>query len=517
MNYNVNHNFFVSKIHEMNICGKQMFSLEGSVFTAPYEIQKLDYKKHNLESCEGCRKNYLVVLDDINKQHKTFPNCCDYHKKLINQKWFKTSEFELVPKMYADKLFNSWHHILQFIEEDNWEDEILNFLEHVFLSFGSFPKDYGEPLYFGSFKERLKKLLKSLKLLPIRKQVILEYIENYGSSKKDKKKEKSDLNVLLTIYDKWFKLFPFELNYFKDIKEKYAKHIPIVESQEYNKYVGLTKITTISKSKLINHLIELTNKIIIETNAETIIARGLKINYDETKLDLVRQKRKQKLKVGYTNNSKNEDAKYRKILKEWLKDEIKFINEITPIFKSKVSVLDNILYACSKMQENKHFWNADEDTKTKQVLDLLESKYVVKDQSKQGESSVGKNAGSIDGILIADGNEIFIEALILAYLNKNQVKNHINKLERNYDAKGLREKFVIIYCHIEDNMFGVFCKNYIDYLDNDNLFEFCKIDSTIEIEAPYLNTKIFRTTHLREENKVNLIHILLKFPKNKKN
>ena len=41
-----------------------------------------------------------------------------------------------------------------------------------------------------------------------------------------------------------------------------------------------------------------------------------------------------KLKQGYVNSSKDEEQRYRKILKEWFADEKKFIDEVTPIVKT---------------------------------------------------------------------------------------------------------------------------------------------------------------------------------------
>jgi hypothetical protein len=41
-----------------------------------------------------------------------------------------------------------------------------------------------------------------------------------------------------------------------------------------------------------------------------------------------------KLKQGYVNSSKDEEQRYRKILKEWFADEKRFIDEVTPLVKA---------------------------------------------------------------------------------------------------------------------------------------------------------------------------------------
>ena len=49
---------------------------------------------------------------------------------------------------------------------------------------------------------------------------------------------------------------------------------------------------------------------------------------------MVLNERKMKLKQGYVNSSKDEEQRYRKILKEWFADEKRFIDEVTPIVKA---------------------------------------------------------------------------------------------------------------------------------------------------------------------------------------
>ena len=48
-----------------------------------------------------------------------------------------------------------------------------------------------------------------------------------------------------------------------------------------------------------------------------------------------------------------------------------------------------------------------------------------KDQSKYGKSSVGKNPGSVDGVIKNNEIEIFIEAFNLKSLNRKIITNHI--------------------------------------------------------------------------------------------
>src|SRR5690606_32701465 len=89
-----------------------------------------------------------------------------------------------------------------------------------------------------------------------------------------------------------------------------------------------------SKASLLNSLNDVTNKIVSNINTATLYENGYINDIAKIKLEIILQKRKQKLKEGYTNNSADPNTKYRKILKAWLKDEVIFIREIEPALKS---------------------------------------------------------------------------------------------------------------------------------------------------------------------------------------
>jgi len=510
MGKSVKHNYFIKNIEEIDVCGEKGYFLKVDEYREPYEIVKLKYENHNLENCNSCKIGYEKTIDIFQEKFKTFPNCCKQHKNLTIKSWFDISGFKGIPKLYSDKLYYSWHHVLNFIEDENWEVEILDFLEHVLRSFGSFPIGYGEPLYISSYIDDLTRIVNTIKDNKERKDVIISYLGNYGKPKKSKKN--TDLNILIHIYNEWYKTFPFELSFFNHLKSQFSKNLPLFENPRTNKYTGLTTFTAISKEKLFSYLIDITNKILIEINTDTIIDKGLALDLNITKLELIRQQRKQKIKKGYKSQSRNEGTRYRKILKEWLEDEISFIDKIKPLI-TKVSVLNDLIQACHTMQQTKLFWNANEDTRTKQILNLLSIKYETKDQSTFGESSTGKSAGSVDGVIKSNGIEYFIEALNLTSLNRGYIKTHIEKLENKYDSKGLNEKFILVYYNIENGKFENETSKYRSYLENEHKFVFKKTKNIEEIETKYTNNKVFKTSHKRESQDVFIYHILLKFPK----
>lgn len=183
------------------------------------------------------------------------------------------------------------------------------------------------------------------------------------------------------------------------------------------------------------------------------------------------------------------------------------------IESSEYNIVNDLMKAAHTLQQNKIFWTADEDTRTRQLLDLLPEKYETKDQSKYGKSGKGIKAGSVDGVIKINGIEIFVEAFNLNNLTKSIVKSHLNKLEKNYDSKGLKEKFIVVYYNLRTNTFKEASDKYKDYIENEHKFIYSRVKKIEEITTKYTDSRVFRTYHKREGKEVVLYHLVLMFPK----
>lgn len=507
------HLFFVQNVEEIDVCGSKMIQLTGSDFCKPTDFTRLKYD-HNLDTCEGCRKNYATTLSEMTVRFNRFPNCCEPHRRLKNEKWFKREDFENIPHLYTDKIYYTWHHILHFIDKDDWRNEIFDFIEYMINTFGSFPMQYGEPLYLSVYFYQLKSLVKGgINDRPSKQAEIMDFILHNENPKPN---NRTDFNVIMGVYNEWFKTFPFELSFFSHLKTHFTSHIPIIEEIHTNKYLGLSKARLLSKDSLIEFLIKATEVIVSEINTLTLYERGLINDFDKVELELILQGRRQQIKEGYSSTSKDPDTRYRKILKAWLNDEINFIKKIRKV-ADRISAKEKklheaVLNACYKMQENKIFWDSDENTRTRQILDLLSSNFFTKDQSQYGKSETGKRQGSVDGVIFDSNNlEHFIEAFNLTGINKQVIEKHIHKLESNYDAKGLPNKYVIVYCNIKDGTFDKLFNDYFEFVKSELHFKFEKTE-IIEISTKYVNIREFRSHHKREAKDVVLCHLLLKMP-----
>lgn len=139
-----------------------------------------------------------------------------------------------------------------------------------------------------------------------------------------------------------------------------------------------------------------------------------------------------------------------KVLKEHLLDykEVKIDNlEIDDIRIPERELNEKLLGALCKLQKNSHYSASDkEDTLNDFIRDMLSNNYEVKDQTRQGESTNGNDAGEID-IQICDSGLpiVMIEGLKLDSLKVNEVEKHVNKVLTKYDPNGCPYAVLIIY------------------------------------------------------------------------
>lgn len=115
-------------------------------------------------------------------------------------------------------------------------------------------------------------------------------------------------------------------------------------------------------------------------------------------------------------------------------------------------ISDKILRALSKMQRNHHYdADSSEDTMNDYVRDLLDESYIIKDQTRQGESEEGDEAGEVDIQICYEGLPIvMIEGIKVSSLEQERLDTHMNKVLTKYDPNGCPYAFLIIYTTIKN-------------------------------------------------------------------
>jgi hypothetical protein len=100
---------------------------------------------------------------------------------LSTQSWFNANDYAQIPQFSAEKIYYSWHVIIKFLDDKDWDNKIFDYLQYVIYTFGTFPKDFGEPLFLSSYFSILKDLLKNIKKSKYdkKKQAIEDYLNSF--------------------------------------------------------------------------------------------------------------------------------------------------------------------------------------------------------------------------------------------------------------------------------------------------------------------------------------------------
>ena len=304
-----------------------------SVFeTKPIEGYEAPTNKETGEQFPNCCPFHKSVFEGAESWFLKFPNCCDQHKAMVSKWWYNKANYSGIAEKIVKQLSYTEHHISERINIDDWYKDITDYIEYNVSSFGH--PAIGLHLYLGNVQHYIKNT--NSEIPKIKRQVLIEFIETYYNSPIDiDKTNKTDLNILYSTYQKWLKVFPFEISFFSTLKPHFEKQLPILNGKpETNKYTGIAKAKMHTKGSLIDVLLNLTNNLLTQINTTTLYEKGLLTEPQKIKLELVLNERKMKLKQGYVNSSKDEEQRYRKILKEWFADEKRFIDEVTPIVKA---------------------------------------------------------------------------------------------------------------------------------------------------------------------------------------
>ena len=328
---NRNPHFLVTGMQKLDVCGSEMLYLKGSAYEKPFPIKYYPIPEHNLENCKGCQKTHQQILKEVGDYFKDFPNCCNRHKNLQKHSLFKKEDFDGLAQIVADKVIYMHHHILNNLDQDNWEEEINNYLEYAVTSFGQTPENCGEPPALSWFMDYTKRMQLNHKLVgddakyKERQKKVIDNIENYY---KPKSKGKKDFNLLLSTYDKWYKFFPFDIPLFAGLKKHYSRTLPILaEKPKTNPYLGTAKVELLSQSQLLKNLSNITNNILISIDTTKLLEDDYISNKTKYSFDLKKKSHSVKQASLLSKPTKNE-KEYIKTIKAWLKNEKEFINDI---------------------------------------------------------------------------------------------------------------------------------------------------------------------------------------------
>lgn len=320
----------------------KIINYEADFYILPFEIEatKGEFDFNNSPEALKALGDLTIKLRklfDGNSMTQGFPNWNLYHSKLVNFPDFSLSDFANTPEMVARKVMYTQQHIINNCVSEDWYNSITEYIDWVIESFGKFPIEYGESVFLGGYIATIVKYIKSEKNLPEEKKIkLIEYFDGYLGQKQNDNSE-SDLNELNLVYQKWFNIFPFDLNiYFGEFKKYFSEILPIFNGGFYvDKYSGALEVKIHTKTTLIEFLVDITNELLSKINGVVLYENGFITDADKINVELVINKRKHELKYGYKTDTNCDDEKFRGMIEKWFEDEKRFITEITPLIKKE--------------------------------------------------------------------------------------------------------------------------------------------------------------------------------------
>ena len=188
------------------------------------------------------------------------------------------------------------------------------------------------------------------------------------------------------------------------------------------------------------------------------------------------------------------------------------------IEEDKNKFFNNLINACVHLQSNIQYYSPkNENSRNDYIRDLLDVYgYLVKDQSRIGESSSGKDAGEADFIICSSNivKKIIIEALNYDdSRSKDYVLNHYKKLVDNYDSVG--NDINVLLNYVTKSSFIDFCIEYKKiFEEKQDDFEIKSINGIARDDMPP-SICIFKSLHEKNGKLLSVYHVLVEMKSKK--
>lgn len=313
--------------------------LDVSIYETPFKteptlgefcpLENLEF----IEVIEALEKRFLLLFEGSGEK-KGFPNCCDPHANLLEIKDFDRSSFITAPKMTALKIVFTHQHIRNNQDSLTFTKDISDYIVYTVESFGQMPHRCGEPLFLSEYFHYIKVLIQEDSgILEDNKEKLLTLINNIKNPSQSKN-SKTDLNILIDTYQKWLKIFPFEISFFNPMESHFRKTLPFWNGETtVNQFTGAVKAKTHTKSSLIEGLQILTKNLLASVNVPDLRKEGALTDIQANKLEFAEASLNTKTSE-ITGQFHKGELKYVKALKSWLKIHKNYFEEITPLLQA---------------------------------------------------------------------------------------------------------------------------------------------------------------------------------------
>lgn len=295
------------------------------------------------EQFPNCCEIHQRMVLELSEWFEKFPNCCKHHSELAANGIISKEQYTGIVEKIIIQFWYTQDCITRKIENEDWFDEITEYIEYTIDSFG-----FSE-IGAGDYRHYLKKWLQNRlndNLEKIKLQRIIDFTENYGKVNDSN----ADLHLLYSTYQKWLKLFPFEISLFADLKPRFESLFEMTEGGllaihpqlllsghiKKNRYSNIVKVEIHTESSFVEALQKLTKYLLSSLNIAELRKQGVINDLTATQLEFCEATLKTKTERITKDYTKGE-LEYLNTLEEWLGvhkeyfNEIKTLLEISPI------------------------------------------------------------------------------------------------------------------------------------------------------------------------------------------
>lgn len=332
--YNIDISDSEKFINDLNT--KSFVEISGeNIWSLGYETLPFDDEYEKPEKFPDCCNFHSNIKNNAESWFEKFPDCCETHKKLKERYWFKKDEYKNLPNKIVSQISYTENFIAKNLDNSEWYKEITDYIEYSIDSFGM--PNIGGDRYISNIKHWILEINPKEYSFPLeKKRKLVDYIDKLTTPTN---KVNTDLNLLISIFQKWLKTFP-DLIFFEKLKGQLQNKIPmnlLLYEPNFNRFTGMTKMKIRTQSELIEILINTTKNLLNLIDTPRLLSDGLITNKNKYQIDLLNQQHKIKQKqllVDYTSH----EIKYLKIIKSWLKNEKEYISELKPLINSSIEM-----------------------------------------------------------------------------------------------------------------------------------------------------------------------------------
>ncbi|MEN5436710.1 hypothetical protein ABE545_23980 [Sphingobacterium faecium] len=288
-----------------------------------------------------CCKPHKEIYEGVQGYFQRFPDCCEKHRLLNEEKWFVKEDYADLPLKLITNYSYTIHCITKYINTTNWYKAIVDYIKLVKGNFIQFPDRFGGPLGMSIYLDLVKQNLNlNTSINDEKKDRLVDYLNS--SSESPKQGKQTDILQLIKIYRQWVRIFPFDISYLGQFKEYFQSRLPIFcEAIETNLYTGMSSFKPVRKKKLLNYLKDITRDMLQKVNELEAFKNSKNRLTEQTQLELANAIHK--LDQAFMVEEGIEDKPYWQLINKWLENEKKHIDRIREIIGNDYSTESFIL------------------------------------------------------------------------------------------------------------------------------------------------------------------------------